>query len=93
MHTDNLVVNDGAAGQAIEGVAELLPHFDRKAATALVVKTINAVDPGALVVAAEQKEIFGVLDFVREQKTNDFQRLLAAVNVVAQKEVIGLRCA
>lgn len=66
MHANDLVVNDGRAGQAIERVAELLPHFYGKASAAFVVKAINAIDSGAFVISAQEKEIFGVLDFVRK---------------------------
>ena len=90
VHANDFIINDRRTGQAIEGVAELLPHFDRIAATALVVETVNAVDAGALVVAAEQKEIFGVLDFVGKQQAHHFQRLFSAIDVISEKEIVGL---
>ena len=90
VHTDNLIVNDGTAGQAVKGIAELLPHLDREATTALVVKAINAINAGALVVATEQKEIFGILDFVGKEETDNLERLFAAINVVSEKEIVGL---
>ena len=83
MHANDFVINDGCAGQAIEGVAELLPHFDGKASTAFVIKAINAIDSGAFVVSAQEKEIFGVLDFVSKEEANDFNGLFAAIDVVA----------
>lgn len=90
MHTDNLVINDSRAGQAVERVAKLLPHFDRKAAAAFVIKTINAVNTGTLVVATQKKEIFGILDFVGKEETDNFNRLLAAINIVSEKEIVRL---
>lgn len=66
MHADDLVVNDGGTREAIEGVAELLPHFDRVPTSALVVESVDAVDPSALVVASQQEEVFRVLDFIGE---------------------------
>ena len=73
MHTDNLIVNDGTAGQTVEGIAKLLPHFDREPATALVVKTINPVDPSALMVSTQQEKVLGILDFVGKQQADYFQ--------------------
>ena len=41
-------------------------------------------------VAAEDEEVFGVFDFVCEEKTYYFDGLFASVYVVAEEEVIGL---
>jgi len=90
VHTNNLVVNDGCAGEAVEGVAELLPHLDREAATAFIVKAINAVNAGTLVVSTQEKKILGILDFVSKEKTDNFERLLSAINIVTKKEIVGL---
>ena len=90
VHADDLVVDDGAAGEAVEGVAEGLPKLDREAAAALVVEAVDAVDAGALVVAAEDKEVLGILDFVGKEEAHDLEGLLATVDVVAEEEVVGL---
>ena len=91
MHTNNLVINDSTAGQAIKGVAKLLPHFYREATAALVIESVNTVDTSTFMVAAEKKEILRILDLVSEKETNDFQRLLSTINVVSQEKVVGLR--
>ena len=90
MHANNLVINDGAAGQAIKGIAKLLPHLDRESTAALVIKAINAIDAGALVVSAQQKKVLRVLDLVGKQEADDFERLLSAVDIVSEKEIVGL---
>lgn len=41
-------------------------------------------------VAAEQEEVLGVLDLVGEQQADRLERLLAAVHVVAEEQVVGL---
>ena len=43
MHADDLVVDHGGAGEAVERVAELLPDLHGETAAALVIET---VDPG-----------------------------------------------
>jgi hypothetical protein len=53
MHTNNLVINDSAARKTVEGVAKLLPHLDGKSTTAFIVKSINSVDSGTLVVSSK----------------------------------------
>jgi hypothetical protein len=39
-------------------------------------------------VAAKDEKVFGVLDFVCEEKTNGLERLFASIDIVAQKEVV-----
>jgi len=73
VHADNLIINDCTAGQTIEGIAKLLPHFDREPTTALVVEPINPIDPSALMVSAQQEKVLGILDFVGKQKADYFQ--------------------
>jgi len=90
VHADDLVVDDGAAREAVKGVAKLLPHLDGEAAAALVVEAVNSVNPRALVIAPQQEKVLGVFDFVREQEAYDLQGLLAAVDVVSQEQVVRL---
>ena len=91
MHANNLLVHDGRDGQTIEAVGEGLPQLDRVPPLALVVEAVDAVDRGALVVAAQQEEVLGVLDLVREQEADRLERLLPAVDVVAQEQVVCIR--
>ena len=42
-------------------------------------------------VAPQNEEILRILDFIGKQETNGLQGLLATVDVIAQKEVVGLR--
>ena len=46
-------------------------------------------DIGTLVVAAKQEKVLGKLDLVAEQKQHVFQRLLATIHIVAQKQVVA----
>lgn len=85
MHAYNLVVNDGTTWKTVEGIAKLLPHFHRKTATAFIIKSIDTVDTSALVVSAQQEEVFWIFDFVGEQQTNNLQGLFATVYVVTQE--------
>ena len=41
-------------------------------------------------VASQEEEVLGVLDLVREEKADGLERLLAAVDVVAQEQVVRL---
>jgi hypothetical protein len=90
VHADDLVVDHGAAGEAVEGVAELLPHLDGESAAALVVKPVDAVNAGALVVSPEKEEVLGVLDLIGEQQAHNLQRLLSPIHVIAKEKVVRL---
>lgn len=57
----------------------------------LIIKAIDAIDGGTLVIPSQQEEVLGVFDLVRQQQTDGFQRLFAAVHVVAQEQVVALR--
>ena len=56
----------------------------------LVVEPVDAVDARAFVVASQQEEVLGVFDFVREQQTDRLKRLLPTIDVVAEKQVVGV---
>ena len=66
MDAKDLLVDDRREGEHVEDVLELLPHLDVVPPLALVVEAVDAVDRRALVVAAQKKEVFRVLDLVRE---------------------------
>jgi hypothetical protein len=48
---EDLVVDDGRHGQAVEAVGERLPELDAEPPLALVVEAVQPVDAGRLVVA------------------------------------------
>lgn len=91
MHGEDLLVNDGGNGQAVEAVGKCLPQLDVVASLALIVETVDAVDGGTLVVAAQDEEVLGVLDLVGQEKADGLKGLLATVDIVTEEEVVGLR--
>jgi hypothetical protein len=90
VHCEDLLVDDSGDRQAVEAVGEGLPQLNVVPSLALVVETVDAVDGGALVVAAKDKEVLGVFDLVREEQADGLERLLATVYVVAEEKVVGL---
>jgi len=91
VHGENLLVNDGSDGKAVEAVGKSLPQLNVIATLALVVESIDTVDGGALVVTSEDEEVFGVLDLVGEEQADGLKRLLTSVDVITEEEVVGLR--
>lgn len=39
-------------------------------------------------VASQKEEVFGVFDFISEQKADAFNRLFSSINVIAQKQIV-----
>lgn len=90
MHAKDLLIDNRSTWETVEAVGKSLPELDTKASFALIIKAIDPIDGGTLVVSTQYEEIFGVLDLVRQQQTDRLETLLATVHVVAQKDVIGL---
>ena len=90
MHREDFLIDDGRNRQAVETVRECLPQLDIIASLALIVESVDAVDGGALVVAAENEEVLWVLDLVCEEQADGFEGLLAAIDIVAEEEVVCL---
>lgn len=89
MHGEDLLIDDGRNRQTVEAVGERLPQLDVIPPLALVVEPVDPVDRRAFVVPTQDEEVFGILDLVREEKADGFERLLAAVDIVSEEEVVG----
>ena len=90
VHAEDLARDDRGDGEGVEGVDEALPDLDVAPSFALVVEAIHARHVGALVIAAEQKEVLGELELVTEQQQDRLETLLASIDVVAEEEVVGV---
>ena len=64
MHAKNFFINQSCDWEAIETICENFPKLDAVATLALIVKSINAIDRGTLMVSSQKEEVFWVLDFV-----------------------------
>eukprot|EP00966_Prymnesium_polylepis_P230182 5326280-Prymnesium_polylepis.1 len=71
----------------VEEILEGAPQLDRVAALALVVEAVYPVDRRALVVAAQQPHLVGVLDLERHQQEHALETVRPAVDVIAEEEV------
>ena len=90
VHGEDLLVDNGGNGQAVEAIGKSLPELDVVATLALIVKSVDTVDRGAFVVTAENEEVFGIFDLVRKQQADGLEGLLATVDVVTKEEVVRL---
>mmetsp|Transcript_75279 Transcript_75279/g.152207 ORF Transcript_75279/g.152207 Transcript_75279/m.152207 type:complete len:264 (-) Transcript_75279:29-820(-) len=89
MHTNDLLINDGTHGHAVEHITELLPQFDVVPPLAFIVEAIDTGDGCTLMVSAKQEEVLRELDLVSEQEDDCLQALLSTVDVVTQEEVVA----
>lgn len=53
------------------------------ASLTLIIKPVDAVDGGTLMVAPEQKEVLWIFDLVGQQETDGFERLFPPVHIVS----------
>ena len=90
MRTEDLLIYHCSTGEAVETIGKGLPKLNAKAALALVIETVNAVNRGALVISTEDEEIFGVFDLIGQKETNGLEGLLPTVDIIPQEDVIGL---
>ena len=91
MHGEYFLVDDCCNRQTIEAIGECLPQLDVVPPLALIVESVYAVDRCALVVPTQNKEVFWILDLVREKQTYGFERLFASVDIIPKEEVICFR--
>jgi len=91
VHTEDLVVHKGSKGEAIEHVVERLPNPDVVGSLALVIKSVDAVDGGTFVIPTEEEEVLRILYLVSYEEADCLQTLRAAINIVTEEEIVGLR--
>jgi len=91
VNTEHLFVNDSCDGKAVEAVSEGLPQLYAVSSLTFIIEAIDTVDGSALVVATEQEEILGILDFVGKEKANGLKTLFATIDVISQEEIVGIR--
>ena len=90
MHGEDLLVNNGGDGKAVEAVCKRLPKLDVVATLAFVVETVNTVNRGTLVVSSKNEKVFGIFDLVGQKKANGLERLLASIYIVAEEKIVRL---
>lgn len=73
VHGEDLLIDDGGNGQAVEAVGKRLPQLDVVTTLALIVEAIDTVDGGALVVTPQDEEVLGILDLVGKEQADGFE--------------------
>ena len=89
MHAENFIVNQSSHRHVVKTIRKLFPNLDVVSPLAFIIEPINSVDCRAFMVATQKEEIFWILNFIGEEKTDCFDRLTSSVHVVAQEKVVG----
>ena len=86
-----LIFDEGGEGEVVEEVGEVSPYVCIAVlAEAFVVETIHLRDLAGLVVAAEDGDAVAVAQLERDEEGDGLDGVVAAVDVVAHEEVVGV---
>lgn len=84
MQAKDLVVDQGSEGKVIEQVCEIFPYVGVAIfPQTLIVKAIDLSDLSGFVVAAEDGQAFWVANLHANKEGDGFDRIIAAIDVVA----------
>ena len=90
---EDRVVDRRRQRQEVKEVGEVLPDVGVAVlAQALVVEAVDLGDLRRLVVASQDRHAVPVPHFQRDEQRRGLDRVVAAVDVVAHEEVVGVRC-
>lgn len=90
MNAEDAVVDDDREGEKVEHVGEVLPHGRAAVlADALAVEPVRLGHGAALVVAADELDAVRVPQLEARQERDGLDAEEAAVDVVAEEEVVG----
>lgn len=91
MHAEDFIIDDCCQSQVVEDGGAISPHVGRSVlAQALVVETVHLRDLSALMVAADQSNSLRVPYLEGEQQQKGLDRVVASVDEIAHKQIVGL---
>lgn len=88
MHGEDLLIDDGGDGKAVEAIGKRLPQLDIVPPLAFIIEAVYAIDGGALMVTAQDEEVLRILDLVGQKQADGLEGLLSSVYVVAEEQVV-----
>ena len=91
MHTEDLLVDYSRDGQEIEYFSKAPPYIKRTIFTnALIIKPVYLSDESTLMIASQQGNPIFVSDLKCKQHQKCLNTISSTVNVVTQKDVVGI---
>ncbi len=90
MHAEECLVDERGERQLVERVHDLVVELQIILVHALVLEVEERCELAALVVASEHEQRLGVCQLEGVQVQNDLAREAAAVDIVAEEEVLSV---
>ena len=88
----DLVLDESCEGEVIEQVGEVPPDIGVSVfSKTLVVKAIYLRNLSRFVVSAEDCDAVPVAKLESDEQSHGFDRIIAAIDIVAHEEVVGIR--
>mmetsp|Transcript_9426 Transcript_9426/g.28457 ORF Transcript_9426/g.28457 Transcript_9426/m.28457 type:complete len:231 (+) Transcript_9426:1609-2301(+) len=87
----DLFIDDRSDGKTVEHVAKRLPEPHVVPSPALVIEPVDSVDRCTLVIATQNKEVFWVAHFERQEQADGLYALLSSIYVVPHEQVVCRR--
>lgn len=86
-----MIVNQRRKRQIIKQIRKKLPNIRVPILPqALVVKSVHLRDLSTLVVSSKDRDTIAVAHFERNEKSDGFDTVVAAIDVVSHEEVVGV---
>ena len=91
VHAEDFVVDDGSKWKVVEDFSAVLPGIGVTILPAdLVVEAIDRGDLPGLVIAPEESDPVGVLDFEAEEELEGLNRMISSIHKISNEDVAGL---
>ena len=90
VHAEDLVVDEGRDGHAVEDILELLPDANGISALAFIIESVNTIDLATFVIASQKEEVLLELGLVGKKQDNSLEGVLSSVNVITEEQIVGL---
>lgn len=91
MNAKDFVVDDSREWNVVEDLGAVLPHADRAVLSeTLVVEAVHLGDLPRLVIATYERDAIRVAHFERQQEQERLDRVEAAIDEIAEEQVVRL---
>jgi hypothetical protein len=86
-----LILDESSEREEIEEIGKIFPYISIAIfAQAFIVETVDLSDLARFVVATKNRDALFVSNFQRHQQCDSLDRIIAAIDVVAHEQVIGV---
>ena len=80
MTAKDFIIDNGGDWKTVETICKCFPDFNREATLAFIIKAVNAIDRSALMITAQEEEIFGIFYLKISCSSKPYQKLSDVFN-------------